>query len=224
MAHLPDARALAGVKVAAIGSSTAEALARHGVVADLVPDSFEAEGLAEVFPAPPIPPIDPDASGAPSTLADADGGGGPGGGRDRAAAPEGSTDVGLGDGRGAGGSKGGRVLLARAEVARVELPDALRAMGWQVDDVPAYRTAAAAVSDEVAERIARADAVTFMSSSSVTNLVGAVGVERIPAVVASIGPITSATARKAGLEVTVEATPHTMDALLDTLVEALGRS
>lgn len=224
MANLPDARALAGVKVAAIGATTAEALANHGIVADLVPDSFVAEGLADVFPAPRIPPIEPDASGAPSPLADVGSSGGPSGGRDRVTEAEGSTDVGRGDGRGAGGSKGGRVLLARAEVARVELPDALRAMGWQVDDVPAYRTAAAAVSDEVAERIAGADAVTFMSSSSVTNLVGAVGVERIPSVVASIGPITSATARKAGLEVTVEATPHTMDALLDTLVEALGRS
>lgn len=172
MALVPDVRALAGVKVAAVGSVTAEALSDHRLVADLVPERFVAEGLAEIFPAPP-----------------------PG---------------------------GGRVLLARAEVARTELPDALRAMGWEVDDVPAYCTAPAAVSDEVAERIAAADAVTFTSSSTVTNLVAAVGVERIPPVVASIGPITSATAEKLGLEVTVEADPHTTEALLAALVDALA--
>ena len=169
--HLPDARVLAGVRVAAVGTATAEALAARRIVADLVPERFVAEGLIEAFPAPP---------------------------------PE-----------------GGRVLLARAEVARTELPDALRAMGWEVHDVAAYRTAPAAVADDVAERIAAADAVTFTSSSTVTNLVAAVGADRVPPVVASIGPVTTATARKLGLEVTVEATPHTTEALLAALVEAL---
>ena len=169
--HLPDARVLAGVRVAAVGTATAEALAARRIVADLVPERFVAEGLIEAFPAPP---------------------------------PE-----------------GGRVLLARAEVARTELPDAVRAMGWEVHDVAAYRTAPAAVADDVAERIAAADAVTFTSSSTVTNLVAAVGADRVPPVVASIGPVTTATARKLGLEVTVEATPHTTEALLAALVEAL---
>jgi uroporphyrinogen III methyltransferase/synthase len=113
------------------------------------------------------------------------------------------------------------VLLARAQVARTELPDALRAMGWEVDDVAAYRTAPAALSDEVAERIAAADAVTFTSSSTVTNLVAAVGADRVPPVVASIGPVTTATARRLGLEVTVEASPHTTEALLAAVVRAL---
>jgi uroporphyrinogen III methyltransferase/synthase len=170
--HLPDVRVLAGVRVAAVGTATAEALAARRIVADLVPDRFVAEGLIEVFPAPP---------------------------------PE-----------------KGRVLLARAEVARTELPDALRAMGWEVHDVAAYRTAPAALSDEVAERIAGADAVTFTSSSTVTNLVAAVGADRVPPVVASIGPVTTATARRLGLEVTVEASPHTTEALLAALVHALA--
>jgi uroporphyrinogen III methyltransferase/synthase len=169
--HLPDARVLAGVRVAAVGTATAEALAARRIVADLVPERFVAEGLIDVFPAPP---------------------------------PE-----------------GGRVLLARAQVARTELPDALRAMGWEVDDVAAYRTAPAALSDEVAERIAAADAVTFTSSSTVTNLVAAVGADRVPPVVASIGPVTTATARRLGLEVTVEASPHTTEALLAAVVRAL---
>jgi uroporphyrinogen III methyltransferase/synthase len=41
-----DARALAGVRVAAIGPGTAQALRGHGIVPDLLPREFVAEGLA----------------------------------------------------------------------------------------------------------------------------------------------------------------------------------
>jgi uroporphyrinogen III methyltransferase/synthase len=44
-----DARALAGVDVAAIGPSTARALARHGIAADVVPERFVAEALVEAL-------------------------------------------------------------------------------------------------------------------------------------------------------------------------------
>jgi uroporphyrinogen III methyltransferase/synthase len=44
-----DARALAGVMVAAIGPGTAAALARHGIEADIVPERFVAEGLVEAL-------------------------------------------------------------------------------------------------------------------------------------------------------------------------------
>ncbi len=47
-----DARALAGVRVAAIGPATAAALAQRGVHADLVPERFVAEALLDAFPAP----------------------------------------------------------------------------------------------------------------------------------------------------------------------------
>ena len=48
--HPPgDARALAGAKVAAIGPGTARALAQHGVVADIVPERFLAEGLVDAL-------------------------------------------------------------------------------------------------------------------------------------------------------------------------------
>lgn len=42
-----DARAIGHLKLAAIGSSTAAALEEHGLRADVVPDSFRAEALAE---------------------------------------------------------------------------------------------------------------------------------------------------------------------------------
>ncbi|HVM03632.1 MAG TPA: uroporphyrinogen-III C-methyltransferase [Acidimicrobiales bacterium] len=51
--RLRDARAFGSAHVAAIGPGTAEALARFGVVADLVPSRSNAEGLLEVFPDPP---------------------------------------------------------------------------------------------------------------------------------------------------------------------------
>ncbi|MDX6622811.1 MAG: uroporphyrinogen methyltransferase / synthase [Solirubrobacterales bacterium] len=44
-----DARALAGVTVAAIGPGTARALAERGVRADVVPERFVAEGLIEAL-------------------------------------------------------------------------------------------------------------------------------------------------------------------------------
>jgi uroporphyrinogen III methyltransferase/synthase len=50
-----DARALAGVRVAAIGPGTAATLDRYGVRADLVPQRFVAEALVDAFPAPRAP-------------------------------------------------------------------------------------------------------------------------------------------------------------------------
>lgn len=51
-AALHDARDLGGVRIAAIGPGTADVLADHGLVADLVPEQFIAESLLESFPAP----------------------------------------------------------------------------------------------------------------------------------------------------------------------------
>jgi uroporphyrinogen III methyltransferase/synthase len=49
-----DARALAGVKVAAIGPGTASALRENGVIADIVPERFVAEGLVEALADVPV--------------------------------------------------------------------------------------------------------------------------------------------------------------------------
>ncbi len=49
-AFLDRARTLPGARVAAVGRQTARALGRRGVDADLVPETFSAEGLLEAFP------------------------------------------------------------------------------------------------------------------------------------------------------------------------------
>ncbi len=44
-----DTRWLAGLNICAIGPATAEMLKRHGIIADLVPDSYKAEGIIKVL-------------------------------------------------------------------------------------------------------------------------------------------------------------------------------
>lgn len=46
-----DSRALCGVKIAAIGSATAEALKGYGITADLIPSAYKAEKLADALAA-----------------------------------------------------------------------------------------------------------------------------------------------------------------------------
>lgn len=116
----------------------------------------------------------------------------------------------------------GRLLLARAEVARDVLPDGLRARGWEVDVVDAYRTVPAVITDEQRAAVADADVVTFTSSSTVEQALAAFGPAGLPATVACIGPVTAATARDHGLAVTIEAPVHTIDGLVSALVEWAG--
>jgi uroporphyrinogen-III synthase len=116
----------------------------------------------------------------------------------------------------------GRVLLARAEVARDVLPDGLAAAGWEVDVVDAYRTVPATVTADQLDAIAGADAITFTSSSTVEQFVAAAGTDRLPPVVACIGPVTAETARNLGITVHVEATEHTIAGLVAALTAALA--
>ena len=114
----------------------------------------------------------------------------------------------------------GRVLLPQAAAARPVLAEGLRALGWTVETVVAYRTVTAAVADAVVARVRAADAVTFTSGSTVAGYVAAVGAAVVPPVVACIGPVTAEAARAAGLPVTVVATEHTISGLVAALVEA----
>jgi uroporphyrinogen III methyltransferase/synthase len=67
------------------------------------------------------------------------------------------------------------------------------------------------------------DAITFTSSSTVSNFCDLVGPLPEPQpVVVSIGPITSTTARDLGLRIDAEADPHDIDGLVDALLAALA--
>ena len=120
----------------------------------------------------------------------------------------------------------GRVLLARADLAAPDLEAALRAKGWSVDRVDAYRTVfveelpppARAALDE-----GRVAAITFTSASTVRGFIRAAG--RLPDGVAAvcIGPVTAAAAREAGMDVAAEADPHTIEGLVDAVVRTVGR-
>lgn len=115
---------------------------------------------------------------------------------------------------------GGRpVLVARAAEARDVLPDALRDRGARVDVVPLYETVREAPADGALEAAREADYVTFTSSSTVRNFLEITGGEFPPAArLVSIGPVTSATAREAGLTVHVEAERHDPDGVLEALL------
>ena len=119
----------------------------------------------------------------------------------------------------------GRVLLARAEVARDALPDGLRAQGYGVDVLAVYRTASVPISAPAQATVrAGVDAVTFTSSSTVANFCTAIGEPLSPQpIVVSIGPVTSRTAREHGLRVDAEADPHTIDGVVEALLAALQK-
>ena len=114
------------------------------------------------------------------------------------------------------------VLFPRAETVRGTLADGLRAKGWSVDEVVAYRTVAGEPPDSAVEAAARADAVAFTSSSTVVRALDLLGVDGLPPLVVSIGPVTSASARSAGLTVAAEARPHTIDGLVEAVVAAFA--
>jgi uroporphyrinogen III methyltransferase/synthase len=115
--------------------------------------------------------------------------------------------------------EGRRVLVARAAEARDVLPEALRERGAEVDVVALYETVREQPDADAIAAAQEADYVTFTSSSTVRNLVEALG-ERFPAEarIVSIGPVTSETARELGLRVEVEAERHDVDGLLAALL------
>ena len=114
------------------------------------------------------------------------------------------------------------VLFPRAAKVRGALGTGLRAKGWEVDEVEAYRTVAGEPGPDQVAAAGRADAIVFTSSSTVARTVELLGPDGVPPLVASIGPITSGSARAAGLEVAAEASPHTIVGLVDAVVGALA--
>jgi uroporphyrinogen III methyltransferase/synthase len=171
-----DARAFAGIKVAAVGGQTAAALRDFGIMPDLVPERKQsAEGLADAWPAydDVLDPIN-------------------------------------------------RVLLPRADIATESLLARLTELGWEAEDVTAYRTVRAAPPPAPIREAIKGggfDAVLFTSSSTVRNLIGIAGKPHAVTVIAVIGPETAKTAAEFGLRVDVTAPRPSVSALVDALAE-----
>lgn len=119
-----------------------------------------------------------------------------------------------------GGVENLRILLARAEKARDVLPEQLSDLGAIVDQAVAYRTVPETRDITGARRLLLeegADMITFTSSSTVENFLG-LGLPWPEGMrVASIGPITSKTAREHGLNVDVEARQHDIPGLVQSV-------
>ena len=171
-----DARAFAGVKVAAVGEQTGRALLDFGIKPDLVPEGEQSgEGLAAAWQ-PYDSVLDPI----------------------------------------------NRVLLPRADIATETLVARLNELGWETEDVTAYRTVRAAPPPAPIREAIKGggfDAVLFTSSSTVRNLIGIAGKPHAVTVIAVIGPQTAKTAAEFGLRVDVKAPKPSATGLVDALAE-----
>lgn len=114
-----------------------------------------------------------------------------------------------------------KFLVARAAGARELLPKRLTQLGAIVDEAIAYRSL-----PELSEKMTGlqrfqsegADLVTFTSSSTVENFQALKLKWPADMKTASIGPITSATMRKLGLRVDIEAKQHDIPGLVNAIL------
>lgn len=127
----------------------------------------------------------------------------------------------------AGIKAGQRVLIPRAAVARELLPEELRAMGVEVEVVPAYRTVRPTADSERVKTLLRThalDVLTFTSSSTARQFCDMFDsreeARKLTAgvAVACIGPVTANTATEEGLAVTITAGKNTIPALVEAIV------
>ena len=140
--------------------------------------------------------------------------------------------------------EGKRVLLVRAKVARDVIPRELRRAGAHVDVVEAYETVVPQNSrrrlqSALANPRNRPHVVTFTSSSTVRNFVSLLdpqprtaknrrepatrrGVNLDGVLLASIGPVTSATLCELGLRPDIQAKEFTIPGLVEAIVRAFG--
>jgi uroporphyrinogen III methyltransferase/synthase len=169
-----DARAMSGVKVAAVGEKTAQALQAWGITPELVPSGEQSSrGLLADWP-PYDDEVDPL----------------------------------------------NRVFLPRADIATETLAAGLTELGWEAEDVTAYRTVRAAPPPAPIREAIKGgefDAVLFTSSSTVRNLVGIAGKPHTATVVACIGPQTARTVEEHGMRVDVLAPTPSAEHLADAL-------
>ncbi len=125
--------------------------------------------------------------------------------------------------------KGAKILLPRAGIARPILPVELAKMGAHVDEITVYNTV---IPDSQKEKLItelssldKIDMITFTSSSTVTNFKNMLGPENLnnnllkKITMASIGPITTETAKKEGFDIKISAETFTIQGLCDAILK-----
>ncbi|OEF98072.1 uroporphyrinogen-III C-methyltransferase [Vulcanibacillus modesticaldus] len=170
-----DIRKMSNARIAAIGPKTAKVLEEKGLIVDVLPQEFRAEGLLDSL-------------------------------EDQLKA-------------------GQRVLLPRADIARKVLSEKLKDKGLEVIEVDAYETKIDAENkNEIIDMFKKGkiQIITFTSSSTVKNFVEALKDESLEELLqgvklASIGPITSKTAEKLGLQIDITAAEYTIPGLVDAI-------
>lgn len=117
---------------------------------------------------------------------------------------------------------GGAFLFARASGDRPVLADELEGVGVAVDQIPVYQTVdIQEPNQDVADALKAGEVgwITVTSSPTARSLVRLYGDLLKSAKIISISPLTSATLKGLGYEATVEASPHTVDGMLDAILE-----
>lgn len=114
---------------------------------------------------------------------------------------------------------GESVFLPQGSLARPALARALAELGYEVEAVEAYQTLPAPADHRLVPELESCQAITFTSPSGFENFCGSYGKALLPAVIASIGPVTSRAIESAGLQVSLEAER----ASTGSLVAGLGR-
>ncbi len=116
-----------------------------------------------------------------------------------------------------------KILLPRTPKARSLLQDELSRLGCQVDEVPAYNTAAGQLPEDVLRDLENNiyDVITFTSSSTVESFLAGIDNKELLANlnIATIGPITSRTVRQQGLKVSIEAESYNIPGLYQAIID-----
>lgn len=169
------------MKIAAVGIKTEQALQEYGRKADLIPDEFVGESLAEHLM-------------RVLTKQDA-------------------------------------VFMPRGQLARKKLYDELVQFGVRVSDVTIYETVRNdAIKDTLNTMIQleQIDVLTFTSPSTVRFFIELLEEQNRTyikdAIICSIGPITTAECMRQQLPVAIEATPYTIDGMIDAMQQFFKRS
>ncbi|MCK5204838.1 MAG: uroporphyrinogen-III synthase, partial [Desulfobacterales bacterium] len=123
--------------------------------------------------------------------------------------------------------KGKKILLPRAKEARPILPVELTKMGAEVDEIPAYAIQnitenAGDLTKQLEEK--RVDLITFTSSSTVKNFKALLPADNFKKLmqgvtIASIGPITTDTAKQLDFDVHISAESYTIPGLVDAILQ-----